>query len=612
MLKNTFPLIITAVTGFVLIIASFIPETVSWGERAAVFFDILAGIAFILGGGNLLLHNLKKISNREAGWGYAAVTLVSFLGMLIVGLGKFGALPAANQEFYGEVFADLTLSEFPESQVFRVDGEIPEHADEEFNELPSSVHNQLREVDGGITFTGWMQANQKQDLLDFDARLAWRSRVEQLAELAQPPESLRGKVRFRNDHDALSFQGVMTDEDQTALLALSEKAAWQNAVAELYERTHKTTVTTLPDVLDSFTLPDSMSDVAEYNDETHQLSWTGPMSPGQRDTLADQFPRIKPLDEAARDEFFSDIEAKGGKLTEEQRAAFEKALNTTWTVEQLAAAINQAGIGKAPEKTARELLDEMQSSDAIAVNPRKDKPDDVELNDVQIGVLAEFANSESQDIDELIESLSSTGDLNDAQKDAITSFWESTPTVGQRNVVLFQEIAAEGDLTPEQKQLLTDDARRETVWRNAIAGVFYAVHQTKYPWSGDYAATGSPFWWGYEYLFKPLTATMFALLAFYIASAAFRAFRAKNVEAALLLGTAFIILLGRTYAGVWLTQWLPESSPFRIENMSVFIGQVFNTAGMRAIMIGIALGVVSTSLKVLLGIDRSYLGSSDD
>jgi hypothetical protein len=36
---------------------------------------------------------------------------------------------------------------------------------------------------------------------------------------------------------------------------------------------------------------------------------------------------------------------------------------------------------------------------------------------------------------------------------------------------------------------------------------------------------------------------------------------------------------------------------------------VFNTAGNRAIMIGIALGIVATSLKVLLGVDRSYLGN---
>ncbi|WP_166823824.1 hypothetical protein [Thalassoroseus pseudoceratinae] len=612
MLKNTVPLLITATTGFVLIVASFIPATVSWGETAAVWFDILAAIAFVLGGGNLLMHNLKKISNRNAGWGYAVVTLVAFLITLVLGLAKFGAPPSTNQEFYGEVFADLSLTAFPESQVFTVEGEIPVHTDDEYNELPPSVHGQLRETDGKIEFTGWMQRNQAQDLRDYDSSLAWRCRIEQLAEKAQPPESLRGKIRFRKDHEALSFQGVMTGEDRETLLDLSSEPEWQDAVAKLYEQTRTTTENTLPDVLGSFTLPDSMTTVADYNTETRELAWTGPMSPGQRDTLADQFPRIKPLDAAAREEFVAEIEAAGGELTEEQQVAFEKTLDTAWTVEQFTAAINQAGIGKAPEKTACELLDEMQSSDALAVNPKKEKPDDVELNVAQIDAIEEFAASDSQNVDELIEAMADRGELTDAQKAAIRSFWKSAPTVGQRNVKLFQALATEGELTPEQKQLLTEDARRETIWTNAIANVFFAAHQTKYPWSGDYTAAGSPFWWIYEYLFKPLTATMFALLAFYIASAAFRAFRAKNVEAALLLGTAFIILLGRTYAGVWLTQWLPETSPFRIENMSVFIGQVFNTAGMRAIMIGIALGVVSTSLKVLLGIDRSYLGSSDD
>ena len=131
--------------------------------------------------------------------------------------------------------------------------------------------------------------------------------------------------------------------------------------------------------------------------------------------------------------------------------------------------------------------------------------------------------------------------------------------------------------------------------------------------SGEYREIGGPFWWLYEYAFKPLTATMFAMLAFYIASAAFRAFRAKNIEAILLLGTAFIILLGRTFAGVYLTAWLPDSlSGLRIENLTIHIMSILNTAGNRAIMIGIALGIASTSLKVLLGIDRSYLGSSKD
>jgi hypothetical protein len=135
----------------------------------------------------------------------------------------------------------------------------------------------------------------------------------------------------------------------------------------------------------------------------------------------------------------------------------------------------------------------------------------------------------------------------------------------------------------------------------------------EFAWSGGYRETGGMFWWLYEFAFKPLTATMFAMLAFYIASAAFRAFRAKNFEAILLLGTAFIILLGRTFAGVFLTSWVPESvGALRIENMTIYIMSIFNTAGNRAIMIGIALGVASTSLKVILGVDRSYLGSGED
>jgi hypothetical protein len=134
------------------------------------------------------------------------------------------------------------------------------------------------------------------------------------------------------------------------------------------------------------------------------------------------------------------------------------------------------------------------------------------------------------------------------------------------------------------------------------------------PWAGDVQAQGTAFWWAYEYTFKPLTSTMFAMLAFYIASAAFRAFRAKNFEAMLLLGTAFIILLGRTFAGYFLTSWIPIDGPFsglRIEELSVYIMQVFNTAGNRAIIIGIALGIASTSLKILMGLDRSYLGGGN-
>lgn len=128
----------------------------------------------------------------------------------------------------------------------------------------------------------------------------------------------------------------------------------------------------------------------------------------------------------------------------------------------------------------------------------------------------------------------------------------------------------------------------------------------------SYIAAGTWFKVVYETLFKPLVATMFALLGFYVATASYRAFRARNIEATLLLFTAFIILLGRTFVGHLLTAWLPASLQFLdIPLLANWIMAVPNQAGNRAIMIGIALGIVSLSLRVMLGIERSYLGSSE-
>jgi hypothetical protein len=129
-------------------------------------------------------------------------------------------------------------------------------------------------------------------------------------------------------------------------------------------------------------------------------------------------------------------------------------------------------------------------------------------------------------------------------------------------------------------------------------------------WSGDYQASGSLFKYLYDATFQPLQATMFSLLAFFVASASYRAFRAKTREATILLVAAFVILLRPTPLGYYLTYWLPRPLQFlHIPNLSTWILSVPNMAGQRAIMIGIALGIVSTSLRLILGIERSYLGS---
>jgi hypothetical protein len=143
-----------------------------------------------------------------------------------------------------------------------------------------------------------------------------------------------------------------------------------------------------------------------------------------------------------------------------------------------------------------------------------------------------------------------------------------------------------------------------------IAGLFKIANPDG--WQGAVDAQGSWFNFAYDGLYTPLMATTFSILAFFVASASYRAFRARNVEATLLLVAALIILLGRTFVGAWLTAWLPDSLQFlSVPNLSNWIMSVVNLAGQRAILIGIGLGVISTSLKIILGLERSYLGGRE-
>ncbi|GJM20693.1 MAG: hypothetical protein DHS20C15_06080 [Planctomycetota bacterium] len=108
--------------------------------------------------------------------------------------------------------------------------------------------------------------------------------------------------------------------------------------------------------------------------------------------------------------------------------------------------------------------------------------------------------------------------------------------------------------------------------------------------------------WIYERIFKPLQSTMFALLAFYIASAAFRAFRARSMEATLLLTAGALVMLGQ----VPLPIAPPEVGAF-FARVQGFLMAYVNAAGQSAIIMGAALGTLATGLRIVLGLERSYL-----
>lgn len=118
--------------------------------------------------------------------------------------------------------------------------------------------------------------------------------------------------------------------------------------------------------------------------------------------------------------------------------------------------------------------------------------------------------------------------------------------------------------------------------------------------------------WIFKYVFTPLSATMFSLLAFFIASASFRAFKAKSLEATLLLATAFVVMLFRVPLGELLWNALPFFGQYDIGKIvEEWIMGCFNAAGQRAILLGASIGLISVSLKILLGVERAYLGSAD-
>ena len=103
----------------------------------------------------------------------------------------------------------------------------------------------------------------------------------------------------------------------------------------------------------------------------------------------------------------------------------------------------------------------------------------------------------------------------------------------------------------------------------------------------------------FRYTMIPIQSTMFSLLAFFIASAAYRAFRARSVISAVLL-IAALVMMFRVIPMGQLSIWINETANWLL--------LVPNLAAKRAIIIGVGLGMVATALKVVLGIERAYLG----
>lgn len=115
--------------------------------------------------------------------------------------------------------------------------------------------------------------------------------------------------------------------------------------------------------------------------------------------------------------------------------------------------------------------------------------------------------------------------------------------------------------------------------------------------------THPQFSWIYLNLQVPTSSAMYSILVFYIASAAYRTFRARNPPAFLLLIVGIIVMLGNTSLGfaIW-----PGFKPLRD-----WIMKVPTAAGYRPIVIGVGLGAIILGLRLILRKEVTWMGRRD-
>ena len=106
--------------------------------------------------------------------------------------------------------------------------------------------------------------------------------------------------------------------------------------------------------------------------------------------------------------------------------------------------------------------------------------------------------------------------------------------------------------------------------------------------------------WMYQYLQLRINQTTYALLAPFIASAAYRAFRARSIESTLMLVAGFFVMMMNAPIGGYL--WTGFSA------VGSWIYSIPNNAAQRGITIGIALGTLALGLRIFAGYERTFLG----
>jgi hypothetical protein len=102
--------------------------------------------------------------------------------------------------------------------------------------------------------------------------------------------------------------------------------------------------------------------------------------------------------------------------------------------------------------------------------------------------------------------------------------------------------------------------------------------------------------WLFQNVQAPIQASLSALLVFFLITAAYRLLRLRSAESAVMLLVVLLVLAGQVAIGL-----VPA-----LVNIKDWILDVPVMAGVRGILLGVALGAVLTGIRLLLGVERPY------
>jgi len=102
--------------------------------------------------------------------------------------------------------------------------------------------------------------------------------------------------------------------------------------------------------------------------------------------------------------------------------------------------------------------------------------------------------------------------------------------------------------------------------------------------------------WIFANIQAPIQASLSALLVFFVITAAYRLLLIRNLESAVMLVVVLLVLIGQAVVGLFPV--LPELKDWLLDVPAM--------AGLRGILLGVALGAILTGVRLLLGVERPY------